>query len=272
LTSPSTPGVGPARRACARDLIDAHFAGRISPEAERRMREHLPDCADCRRHYERHLVLAGLDPGSLPAMRRIGRALGLRLPASSAATASAPRPMRWMVAATASAAALAAVFLVVRPRGDGGQYTARGGAEPAMPALFVYELQPVRELAPGDRVRRTDDLAFAYANPGGYRRLLVFGVDEHRHVYWYYPAWTNPADDPRAVPLPDGRGDRTKHELPEGIRHDIDGDHLTLYAEFLNDDVGVRSVEARVAAAGAPGDPLLLPGAAEQRIALTLEP
>ncbi|MFP2959625.1 hypothetical protein ACLEPN_17730 [Myxococcus sp. 1LA] len=58
-------------------LVDRHFSGRIAPPDERRMREHLPDCAHCRERYERQLLLARLDPSALDARTRLARGLGI---------------------------------------------------------------------------------------------------------------------------------------------------------------------------------------------------
>ena len=52
---------GPERR--YRRLVDAHFRGRLSPPGEREMRGHLVTCGPCRAHYDRHLLLARVDPG-----------------------------------------------------------------------------------------------------------------------------------------------------------------------------------------------------------------
>ncbi|AKQ70159.1 hypothetical protein A176_007071 [Myxococcus hansupus] len=65
-------------------LVDRHFSARITPPDERRMREHLQDCAHCRERYERQLLLARLDPSAPDARTRLARGLGLeaRRPAS----------------------------------------------------------------------------------------------------------------------------------------------------------------------------------------------
>jgi hypothetical protein len=253
-------GAVPPVRECVRDLVDAHFAGRATPARERRMRSHLPGCASCRRYYEKHMVLASLDRRGPSAQERIAAGLGL------APRKRAPQARAWTLAAAVTTVAI--LFLLGRPWMDRSVFTSRGAASGARPELFVYRLQPLERLAPGAVVRRGDDLAFAYANPLALRRLLVFGVDEHKHVYWYFPAWSNAAEDPRAVAIASGAP--AMRELPEAIRHDLDGDRLTLYAEFLDDDLDVRSVEERVAA-GEAGAPLRLPGATEQRIELGVE-
>jgi hypothetical protein len=95
----------------------------------------------------------------------------------------------------------------------------------------------------------------------------VYGVDEHRHVYWYYPAWSNPSDDPHAIAVDPGVALR---ELPEAIRHEIDGHELTIHAVFLDHDTSVRQVERWVEEARTPNEPL--PGAAyEEHVALAVE-
>jgi hypothetical protein len=95
-----------------------------------------------------------------------------------------------------------------------------------------------KPVALGEVMRASDELAFAFDNPASARHLLIFGVDEHRHVYWYHPAWVNPATTPTAVAIPGGR-----HELPEAVSHDLDGGVLTLYAVFANEAVSVRELE-----------------------------
>ncbi|MCA9665991.1 MAG: hypothetical protein KC503_10400, partial [Myxococcales bacterium] len=52
-------------------LVDRHFEGRIAPDDERTMREHLPSCSTCRARYARRLFVAGLDPRAEPARDRI---------------------------------------------------------------------------------------------------------------------------------------------------------------------------------------------------------
>ena len=59
--------------------IDAHFAGRTSVAAEATMRAHLPACPTCREAYQRHLVVAELDPRAISAQDRLGKALGFRM-------------------------------------------------------------------------------------------------------------------------------------------------------------------------------------------------
>ena len=95
-----------------------------------------------------------------------------------------------------------------------------------------------RALHPG-----ADDLAFAYSNPVGKRFLMVFGVDEHRHVYWFHPTWPVGQPAPVAVRAVEGPG---PHELPGAIHHALDGRRLSVYAAFSDRALGARTVEEAV--------------------------
>jgi hypothetical protein len=235
--------------------IQRHFAGTISPKAERALRLHLVDCASCRDEYEKYLVLAEIDPVALSAEERIGRGLGVR-----------PRPaaVGWPVLAGA-AAACALVLTVAAPWstsdrsavGSDAEFTPRGPAL-ARDDFVVYRIRQGQEpeRAPR-RMRRDDELAFAYTNPSGFGYLLVFGVDSHGDVRWYHPEWSNADATPRAVAIAKGAD---VHELPDAVAQKLEGSSLRLYAVFTNEPLTVRDVEGSLAS-DKPGHPeLKLPG------------
>jgi hypothetical protein len=250
-------------------LVLAHFAGKISARDERALREHLPQCEDCRRYYDKQLLLAELDPGAWTAEDRLGRGLGLR-----------PRPRfvrQWQLAAFA-AAALAVAALWLGPRLGGRSlgaspdaFAARGNALSSAATLLVYRLRPGD--APAlvrDQVAASDELAFAYVNRAGFEHLLVFGVDEHHHVYWYHPAWTNAAEDPVGISLAAGSDVR---ELPEAVRQELDGGTLRIVAVFTHNRVSVRSVERELESRWQRGAGLdeIVPGAVQSELTLRVE-
>jgi hypothetical protein len=243
-----------------RASIDRHFGGTISPGDERSMREHLPTCDACHAHYRRWLILSKLDPAALPAERRIARGLGLGRPSVSRIVP---------LGAVTLLAAAAAVLLWARVGSPPAEFTSRGATLPAPSSrVFVYDVHPgeAAALASGTIARR-DELAFAYENGAAMNRVMIFGVDEHRHVYWFYPAWTREADDPVAIPIEtDGR----RHELPEAVRHDFDGTQLEVRSVFLDRPLDVREIEALVRAH--PVGPLAIPGAVESSITFALSP
>ncbi len=240
-----------------RGCIEDHFARRLKPAAERTMREHLPDCVPCKRYYERHLLLQRLDPKASAAQERLGQALGL-VPAPVSVVGRSAAVM-------AVAAVLAVGVFVTRPTvpalldsEQASGFAARGApvAAPAEP-LRVYRIRTgvTPEPVQGE-LRATDELAFAYQNAAGKKWLLIYGVDEHGHVYWFHPSWSDPDADPAAVPAQAGEG---LHELPEAISHALDGGKLTLHGVLSDERLTVRRVESLMQGR-APGEPLPVPG------------
>src|SRR5688500_16775796 len=65
-----------------RRLIDRHFAERSTPDREVVMRNHLATCASCQAYYDRHALLAKLDPQAPPAVERLASGFGFRSRAS----------------------------------------------------------------------------------------------------------------------------------------------------------------------------------------------
>ena len=251
-----------------RSAIDAHFQGRAASGAERQMRLHVSGCAACRGYYERHLLLAAADPGgALHAHERLARGLGL----GRVADARARFGWRWALGAAAALGLFALVGVrLVRPGRPEPQ--ARGTASPPS-QLLVYAIAPrgstVRVTA-GTRLERDGRLAFAYVNIAHKRRLMVFAVDEHRHVFWYHPAWQDARDNPVGVPI---AADEAVHEIPQAVRHRFEGERLQLFGVFDDRDTSVRDVEAAVARAPLDGRgelALTLPAAEITSLPLTL--
>lgn len=239
---------------CARlSMVDRHFEG--DPVAAEWW-PHLAGCPECRQRFERRTQLAALLPGALSPEERMARALGIR---------PAPKPQRAWVPVLAGALTALVLTLGVLPRLH-PESEARG----AVSAGFTAHVYRVRVGEPPQPVARTlqanDELAFAVENVGQARWLLVFGVDEHRHVYWYHPSWTSPGDDPQAVALDATPGVR---ELPEAVRHALDGSRLMLHVVAAPRPMRVREVEALVTE---PGAPLGISGALEQVLPLEVAP
>jgi len=229
--------------------VDAHFVGTITPDDERAMRAHLESCEACRARYRRRLVLAKLDPQALPAEERIAQGLGLPKERS--------RTRFVWPAATALLAAAATVLLLLRAPHAGDGFAARGedaGASARQVAvaspLHVYRV-PRREAGSGgplpvfETVQRHAELAFAYENRDRKKYLMIFAVNEDGRVYWFYPGWSNPADNPRAITITAEAG---LHELPDAVVHRFDGARLAIHALFLDEPMTVREVEQAAAA------------------------
>ncbi len=251
-----------------RGRIEDHFARRLKPAGERAMREHLPGCVHCKRLYERHLLLQRLDPKAPDAQERLGQALGLVRP---------PLPVAQGVAAVAMVALLAVGVVVAQPLALGtsegeqaSEFAARGAPVAAAPEpLRVYRIRAGAAPEPVQgELRATDELAFAYQNAGARKWLLIYGVDEHGHVYWFHPSWSDPDADPAAVEARPGEG---LHELPEAISHALDGRELTLHGVLSDERLTVRRAEALMTGRK-PAEPLPLPGATTTALPLRVRP
>ena len=224
-----------------RRLVDRHFSRELSPSDEARLRDHLPACANCREAYEAYQAAERLDAKVLGPRERLGTALGL----PSEAKWSRRRAMRWGIA-TVSAVGAMALLLVVTAAHPKHEIAPRGKAIENAESLEVaaFRVKGEREsMRVNDVVAPGDELAFAYRNEVGKAFLMIFAIDGAGHVAWYHPAWTDPADNPRAVPITKQIGFK---ELPEAVRHALQGPRLTVHALFMDKALDVRAVEARV--------------------------
>lgn len=242
---------------CRRELA-AHFKGRGTKETEAALRAHLLVCPSCVRLYERRMLLGSLDPRAPSAQERLGRALGFRGAAVDWAELRAPRGrprMIWMALAAAGAAVLvwglgrstlhrATETALVAADGFLARGVDRRNAPAGEPRFWTYR---IRRVGPPVLAERTltprDELAFAYSNGPGLPYLMMFGVDEHRHVYWFHPAWPAGAPAPTAIRAAAGAG---PHELGEAIHHDLDGRTLTIYAVSSGRALGAQLIEETV--------------------------
>jgi hypothetical protein len=219
------------------------------------MRVHLGGCTPCRYYYDRELLFASLDPRAPKAKERIARGLGLR--AARSAPARRGRFAAWMAAGVLVPAA-AALLLFVRPGAAprapeagaaGAALTPRGATTgEEAPAIWIYRVGRDGAVHLADKTIRADDeLAFAYSNTAARPFLLIFGIDEHRHVYWFHPAWRVGAPPPAAMRASAGPG---PFELPEAVRHRTDGRQLTIYALMARERIDVGAVESAIRRAG----------------------
>jgi hypothetical protein len=244
-------------------LIDRHFDGSISTRDERRMREHLPECAPCKKYYERHLLLARLDPEALAPAARLGRGLGIGRQRFGAVIPFG--------AVGVLAAAAAILLFMHHPHDENAGFTARGnvaGTTNSPAQVLVYDVKPnAPPSLAGEVIARDDELAFAYENGAAKSRLMVFGVDEHRHVYWFFPAWTNASENPVAIPIEPGA---QRRELPFAVTHKLDGQHLEIHSLFLDGPTSVRDVESLLQSQS--GAKLPISGAIETTTSFNIAP
>ncbi|HVR62532.1 MAG TPA: hypothetical protein VMU50_11560 [Polyangia bacterium] len=218
--------------------VDRHFAGMGTPGRDRRMFDHLRGCERCRARYRIYARLESMTGGGEDEARgRLGRGI----------FPSGARRRLLGAGIGITVACAAAVLLVARPRDDG--FRGRGGAgtpEGGGPALSIFRVAPdgvTRTQRAGGDIRSGEPLAFSFSNPfsKSYARLMVFAVDGSGRVFWFWPAWTNAADDPVSIAISPGS---EPMELGESVRHPLTPGRVTIYGLFSQDEHHVREVEA----------------------------
>ena len=218
--------------------VDAHFAGRISAQEEAEMRRHLLEgCAACQFRYTRLAMVAKVQPGAATARERIAAGLGF-----------GPRAFPWgrsLLFGLAAIAAMIAIVVLVRDRQD--RFASRGSANAGV-ELRVFQVRAGKSLPVANQIAPTDELAFAYRDGTGKHHLFIFGVDEHRHVYWFSPAWRSAAERPAAPAI---AGDGAFHEIEDAVAHPYDGARLDVYGLFTDRPWNVAELDAAISR-GAP--------------------
>ncbi len=169
------------------------------------------------------------------------------------------RPRLLRIVAAPALLAAAAVIVVVLARGESADEAFRVKGAPLDATSFagvraLKESQPGGPLSPvNGTMRASDGLAFTVSNggPSPFSHLMIFAVTPGGDVHWYWPAFVDPATDPKAIPIGAGGVD-----LREVVRHDLRPGSLTVYLLFLRAPLAVSDVERTApsfAALGAAG-------------------
>lgn len=221
-------------------LVEQHFQGKSTPRAARRMFRHLRRCERCRNEYRLYSSLEELArDGETRAQERLARAIF-------------PRGRRYAWGAGGFGIAVAcAAFLLWFGRGP-EPFQARGGAtDPASghspgPSLGIYRVAPDGGARVGGLIAPDDRLAFSYSNPASdpFDFLMVFARDGAGRVYWFWPGWQSPAEDPASVAI---AAAPKPVELGESVRHAFRPGPLTVIGLFSRRPYHAREVEAAVA-------------------------
>lgn len=97
-----------------------------------------------------------------------------------------------------------------------------------------------------DSLHPNDGLLFSYTNlgPKPFSYMMIFGMDDHRRVYWYYPAFLDAKDNPTSIPID---RDVSRAGLREVIAHPYAEGSLTLFALFSDNILSVSDIESAAA-------------------------
>jgi hypothetical protein len=170
-----------------------------------------------------------------------------------------PTRRYWIWTALAVPAAAAAALMIALPVGNRGSaeddpsFVARGSDRRDANRWISLEVLHIAE--DGGRYARVagtieadEPLVFSVKNnvASPYRFLMVFGVQSTGAIYWYYPAYTAPGQNPKSV----GIGASAEFQpLGEEIRHQLSPGWLLIVALFTEKPVDVETVERLVAQA-----------------------
>lgn len=227
----------------SRRRICDHFQGTLPASQETVMRRHMAECEECRALYAALALAQGEESASQRHRRLEGALFG---PANEA---PAPSLARRLGPWAGAAAALAVALVLVLPMLSRAPFDARsaGGDELSRyVSVSCYQHQfGERYLPVAEAISRRGALAFTYTNHSrqGFDRILLFGVDDRFTMYWFYPAWTDPAQSPSAYPIQSGADLR----LPDEVTHPFTGQRLRVFAVFTREHgLSVRDVEQAV--------------------------
>jgi hypothetical protein len=155
-------------------------------------------------------------------------------------------------AASVLAIGLPIVLLTVLPNAGGSEgyraktATAQRDARSRWIALNAFRLSGEAAPVPlHDVLHVHDGLLFSYTNlgPAPFSSLMVFGIDESRRVYWYYPAFLDARDNPQSIDIQE---DASRVGLHEVIAHPYREGSLTLFGLFSDRALSVAEVENAV--------------------------
>lgn len=181
------------------------------------------------------------------------------------------RPRRWRFAVPATAALAAAVALLVWSGPSEFRTKGTNTSADAWSGIELYRLPQngtVERVA--EAVNANDALLVAYRNGGAtpYSHLAVFGVDADGKIAWYFPAWTNPNEDPESIAI---LPSTAPVELHERITHALAKGRLVVHAIFSRRPLRVSELERLIADSKDPLTPLPVPDAAQQRVVVEVK-
>ena len=238
----------------AGDELLSYLEREISVIRASEIEEHLRECAACGHRWaaiESITSKIGADPGEFHSFEFVARVVKH----VTSGTTAMPRQRRnvawiWPIAATALAAGLVAFWVTAQvPKAVGGpsSFAARGTAA-FNPDQWV-SFQAFRPRHGGtsyvrviDSIRQDDRLVFSVRNGvrGPYRFLMILGVQDTGDIFWYYPAYDDPGDNPQSVRVePSDNG----QPLGEEIRHALTSGPLRIVALFSEQPFDVAAIE-----------------------------
>jgi len=239
--------------------IIQHLEEDLPVSRSKEIEDHMGFCAPCKKivaDVRGMTSRIAKEPGEFRSPEFVKRVV------SSAASVLKTAPERhgrpfWIWPAIAVPLVAAAALMVVLPlsnrgaTGEDSSFVARGGAEidpSRWISLEVFHPQgtagsyvPVQ-----DAVQADEPLVFSVKNnrQSPYRFMMVLGIQSTGATYWYYPAYTEPGQNPKSVSV---AASQETQNLGEEIRHKLSPGWLRIVGIFSERPLDVQTIERLVA-------------------------
>lgn len=221
--------------------LSLHADGELTINAAQDVVAHLAGCPNCRHKSERLASIADSMRRAYPTAAEAGFAAD-----TMARIHASPARRRWGPALAAAAVLMVGVATLVAPKND-NTFVARGGLVPDDARRVGVDIRVDGELLlAGGTIAASSGFTFEVSNRTGRElELMIFAVDAAGDVHWFYPAYLDPATNPRSLTVP---AHPAVVALDEGVRPDRPAPGaLRLVTIFAERPLLVRAVEAAVA-------------------------
>ena len=215
-------------------LVHRHFALEGTPADERALRAHLPTCAECTRVYGRKLWVAGWLPWVPTPQERLGEGLGFG--------PSKRRASAWLRGVPAVLAVGLMVLVFQRSSSEGFQPRAAPTQGTSTGRLFVHQRVNGTWAEQHTTLVASEPIAFSYVGETKRPYLMVWAGSES-DVWWFYPAWVDPAANPTSIQV----NEAGRFELPDAVTQPLRVGRVRIWALFSERPHSVQEIEALLA-------------------------
>jgi hypothetical protein len=239
--------------------LAAYLQGEVTASEARAIDAALSADAGSRKRLDELKQVCDALSAPIPELERLDLAANVQAALAKPEPSSRKRGRLWVwtLSAAAALASVGALFLGVLPRAPAdSEFRAKSGGIAADGSRRWAGIQIHRVSDTGkpervsDRLTPRDGLVFSYTNlgPTPFDYLMIFAVDAHGKVYWFYPAYERHGTDPSAVTI---EKSTSETRLPDVVNHDFARGPLSIYGLFARRPLRVSDVEAWLGEHGA---------------------
>jgi hypothetical protein len=228
----------------------AWMEGEVTLADDRGLRTHVTECARCAAEVRRlRALMVDLSrlPSTAPAPNFV-RDIEATLTQQPRRGRRPPSVLLGATAAALCAIAIGIVRFEVTQPNSAGTFVARGST-PQRNARLGFEIyahepgRPAFRIREGQRLHTDTGYTFVAINrTRAAQYVMLFALDAHNEVHWFYPAFLDPATDPSARLLP---AQPQVQPFPDGVTLDDPAPGLICFVGLFSKlPVRVSTVEA----------------------------